>query len=227
VLVSAAPSDHRYVITVTDEGIGVDDERLARLNALLSHPPAPGLALSRTLGLHVVAYLAARHGIYVQLRRAPTVGIVAVVALPASILARASAPPPGPDPTTLARPGEGTGPVLETVGAPARPAAPPEDRATAPVPVAVGLADAPPPGSSAPPAPPGPGREDPLPRRVGRGAAPDADPLVARVPGTHLSHRPAPPPPPGEARPRPERVHDLLTRHARGVREGRQHEDDP
>jgi signal transduction histidine kinase len=227
VLVSAAPSDHRYVITVTDEGIGVDDERLARLNALLSRPPAPGLALSRTLGLHVVAYLAARHGIYVQLRRAPTVGIVAVVALPASILARASAPPPGPDPTTLTRPGEGTGPVLETVGAPARPAAAPEDRPTAPVPVAVGLADAPLPGSSAPPAPPGPGREDPLPRRVGRGAAPDADPLVARVPGTHLSHRPAPPPPPGEARPRPERVHDLLTRHARGVREGRQHEDDP
>ncbi|HEV2309275.1 MAG TPA: ATP-binding protein, partial [Acidimicrobiia bacterium] len=91
VIVAGGPSEHRYVLTVTDQGIGVDDERLAKLNDLLARPPAPGLALSRTLGLHVVAYLAGRHGIYVQLRRNEPVGIVAVVALPPAILAPTAA----------------------------------------------------------------------------------------------------------------------------------------
>jgi hypothetical protein len=48
--------------------------------------------------------------------------------------------------------------------------------------------------------------------------------LPQRTPGNHLSHQPASQPPtPGEydARPRPERVHDLLTRHLRGIRDGR------
>ena len=229
VLVSAAPSEHRYVITVTDEGIGVDETRLAKLNALLSDPPAPGLALSRTLGLHVVAYLAARHGIFVQLRRGPTVGVVAVVALPASILARTSAPPPGPDRAAPAPPPDGGGFVLEAVGGPTRPTPSTADVPTAPVPVTVGPADGPlvvDPSVAAPTGTTADG-EDALPRRVVRRASPDADPLVARVPGTHLSHRPAPPPRAGGARPRPERVHDLLTRHGRGVREGRLHEDEP
>jgi len=61
-----------------------------------------------------------------------------------------------------------------------------------------------------------------LPRRVATSAsAPHDRGLTARVPGTHLSHRPPiDAPPSGETRPRPERVQDLLTRHARGVREG-------
>ena len=91
VIVAGGPSEHRYVLSVTDQGIGVDDERLAKLNELLARPPAPGLALSRTLGLHVVAYLAARHGIYVQLRRHEPVGVVAIVALPPAILAPTTA----------------------------------------------------------------------------------------------------------------------------------------
>jgi hypothetical protein len=48
--------------------------------------------------------------------------------------------------------------------------------------------------------------------------------LAHRTPGKHLSHKPAPPTSPrldGEPRPRPERVHDLLARHLRGIREGR------
>ena len=48
--------------------------------------------------------------------------------------------------------------------------------------------------------------------------------LPQRDPGNHLSHRPdgnAPAPGEYDARPRPERVHDLLTRHLRGIRDGR------
>ena len=51
-----------------------------------------GLALSRTLGLHVVGNLATRYGITVQLRRSATGGITAVVALPAKVLARLARP---------------------------------------------------------------------------------------------------------------------------------------
>jgi hypothetical protein len=72
------------------------------------------------------------------------------------------------------------------------------------------------------------GGDDDLPRRV-PGASPlgsdaDASGLPTRSPGRHLSHQPVPAPVPGaerDARPRPERVHDLLTRHLRGIRDGR------
>ena len=234
VVVAGGLSDHRYVLTVTDQGIGIDDERLARLNALLSHPPAPGLALSRTLGLHVVAYLAARHGIYVQLRRNRPVGVVAVVALPPAVLARPSTVDQ-PTPTTRPAPtppdDEAPPVVLEPVPTPPRPAP-----ADAPAPVGVDEAPisfhAPDPArepAAVPDAPVGAAPDDGLPRRAVRSVPHrSGDDLAARIPGTHLSHRPTPTAPTGgEPRPRPERVHDLLTRHARGVREGQTHEDEP
>jgi signal transduction histidine kinase len=234
VVVSGAPRDHRYLITITDEGIGVDDERLAQVNALLARPPAPGLALSRTLGLHVVAHLATRHGIYVQLRRAAPVGLTALVAIPAAILAR-SAPntdpePASPPPPSAAEPalvldafpvGGATPPHPPASDGPDRPSAPPRpapperphpDPARQP---AVAWTD--------------PTPNDELPRRpIQAGNGETREPLIARVPGTNLSHRPAPPgQPTDKPRPRPERVHDLLTRHARGVRDGRAREDKP
>jgi hypothetical protein len=72
------------------------------------------------------------------------------------------------------------------------------------------------------------GGDDDLPRRV-PGASPlgsdaDTSSLPVRSPGRHLSHQPVAAPAPGaerDARPRPERVHDLLTRHLRGIRDGR------
>jgi signal transduction histidine kinase len=219
VLVAGAPSEHRYVITVTDQGIGIDDERLTRLNALLARPPAPGLALSRTLGLHVVAYLAVRHGIYVQLRRGPTVGIGAVVALPASILARPSADEASPAPAAA--------PPADL-----RPVVPEPVPADAPVaagatPDAVIVAEAAPDRALAWDAALAEPTNGDLPRR-GHPVAGRAEPLATRIPGTHLSHRPAPPAESSEeARPRPERVQDLLTRHSRGVREGQSREDRP
>ena len=109
VVVTGMRAERRYVISITDEGIGMADERLAAANALLARPPATGLALSRTLGLHVVGNLATRYGITVQLRRAATGGITAVVALPAKVLARL----PRPDGPVDARdPEVDEGPVL-------------------------------------------------------------------------------------------------------------------
>jgi signal transduction histidine kinase len=219
VIVAGGPNDHRYVITVTDEGIGIDDERLRQANALLVRPPAPGLALSRTLGLHVVAHLAARHGIHIQLRPATSTGVTAVIALPATILTRVAETPSPPAAT--APPDRGAPFKLEPVPGP--PPSVPATSWTAPAPTEP-LSPTP-----AGAAPANGGEPDPaenldgaLPRRVPTGATTRHDSgLVARVPGTHLSHRPPPDgPAPGETRPRPDRVQDLLTRHARGVREG-------
>ena len=247
VVVAGRRVERRFVITVTDEGIGMEEERVAAANALLVRPPAPGLALSRSLGLYVVAHLAARYGIRVQLRRGPGTGITAIISLPATVLARPDAP--APDSTMprrgVAVPGE-VAPTPSTAGSEARPpqSAVPEPvlATTASTPVAAtsdtSLADAPPvppiawsgarPASAAAPTPTGePTGQSPLTRRATQtnGSDGHATPngLRARIPGTHLSDRPAPDVPlgPPDVRPRPERVHDLLTRHERGKSDGR------
>jgi signal transduction histidine kinase len=90
-------------LTISDEGIGIAADRLDALNHTLAQPPLPGLALSRSLGLIVVARLAHRIGVDVTLRSAPDVGTAAVVFLPETILRDASRPQPGvdePEPTT-------------------------------------------------------------------------------------------------------------------------------
>jgi HAMP domain-containing protein/anti-sigma regulatory factor (Ser/Thr protein kinase) len=247
VVVAGMLAERRFVVSITDEGIGMDDQRLAVANALLQSPPPPGLSLSRTLGLHVVAHLASRYGVRVQLRRSATNGVTAIVALPATVLTRiptepsahapippmASAPaaPPmssvaGPAPEVVLP----TSPVAEFVAPPASAWPEPEVIPPAFDPVAP-VAPVPP---AATPVGPDPARAafDPdqpgLSRRAPGGAPLGTDPgrqsLPQRDPGNHLSHRPDPTAPvPGEydARPRPERVHDLLTRHLRGIRDGR------
>jgi signal transduction histidine kinase len=79
------------MLSVQDEGIGMTDERMTRLNARLADfdPDAPydheaedGLGL----GLYVVARLAHRHGVRVQLREQKQGGVAAVVVLPRSLL---------------------------------------------------------------------------------------------------------------------------------------------
>ncbi|MGW4447917.1 nitrate- and nitrite sensing domain-containing protein [Streptomyces sp. NPDC004599] len=84
------------MLSVQDEGIGMATDRLDRLNTRLSEfdPESPydqegedGLGL----GLYVVARLAHRHGIRVQLREQKQGGIAAVVVLPRTLLAEAPA----------------------------------------------------------------------------------------------------------------------------------------
>ncbi|MFF4831857.1 nitrate- and nitrite sensing domain-containing protein [Streptomyces sp. NPDC001315] len=96
------------MLSVQDEGIGMTDERMTRLNSRLAgfDPESPydqegeeGLGL----GLYVVARLAHRHGVRVQLREQKQGGIAAVVVLPQSLLAAAT---PAAVPT--ATPSDGT-----------------------------------------------------------------------------------------------------------------------
>ncbi|MGH9196259.1 MAG: ATP-binding protein, partial [Acidimicrobiia bacterium] len=56
-----------YLLTVSDHGMGMSEGGQAELNKLLAKPPVLGLALEPTLGLYVVARLAARHAISIRL----------------------------------------------------------------------------------------------------------------------------------------------------------------
>ncbi|MGW0864290.1 sensor histidine kinase [Streptomyces sp. NPDC002611] len=82
------------MLSVQDEGIGMTEDRLERLNSRLADfdPEAPydqegedGLGL----GLYVVARLAHRHGVRVQLREQKQGGVAAVVVLPRNLFAAA------------------------------------------------------------------------------------------------------------------------------------------
>ncbi|MFR9796420.1 nitrate- and nitrite sensing domain-containing protein [Streptomyces sp. MS06] len=86
------------MLSVQDEGIGLPEERLGRLNARLADfdPEVPydqegGEGLG--LGLYVVARLAHRLGVRVRLREQKQGGLAAVVVLPTVLLAGTAAPP--------------------------------------------------------------------------------------------------------------------------------------
>lgn len=93
VTVVAQATDSGLDLTITDKGIGITEDRLAALNTVLTEPPAPGLVLSRSLGLVVAGRLARRIGVHVQLRSAPDVGTAAVVTLPRALLRIVDAAP--------------------------------------------------------------------------------------------------------------------------------------
>ena len=261
VTVAGRKLDQRFVISITDEGIGMDDARLSQANALLARPPATGLALSRTLGLHVVAHLAARHGIHVQLRPAEPTGVTALVVLPGELLAtspqepesdRPERAPHAPSGPVVAEPVPAEPVIAEVVAEPAPPRAPEPASAPAPAMAEPVFAAAPAPPVAAPepvswdqpPDPePLPERPEPaivgaFPKRVpgatgngnshpagsgignGNGTG-NGNGLAARVPGASLTHVPSEGSSAnGDVRPRPERVHDLLSRHERGKRAG-------
>ncbi|HEY5890296.1 MAG TPA: ATP-binding protein [Acidimicrobiia bacterium] len=79
-----------YMLTVSDSGIGITDAKRAELNALLEAPPVLGLALQPTLGMYVVARLAARHRVKVQLI-AGSPGLTIRVLLPKDLIEPAKA----------------------------------------------------------------------------------------------------------------------------------------
>ena len=79
-------ADGSYVLSISDQGIGMSDEQFAETNKLLAEPPLVGLTLSRSLGFTVVGRLAARFGIDVRLTSSPTGGVTALVTLPRTIL---------------------------------------------------------------------------------------------------------------------------------------------
>ncbi|WP_127498150.1 sensor histidine kinase [Actinoplanes solisilvae] len=87
VIVEARRLGDGALLSVEDRGIGISREQLHELNERLANPPMVDVAVSRMMGLVVVARLANRHTVKVELRPADTDrGTVAEVGLPLSVL---------------------------------------------------------------------------------------------------------------------------------------------
>jgi signal transduction histidine kinase len=111
-LVAGQPLPAGYLIEIEDQGLGMSDEQLVRVNERLAGPPDADFALAKMLGFFVVSQLAAKHGIRVQLRHSWYGGVTALVLLPADVILRsptemairpsepphAGRPPAAPDP---------------------------------------------------------------------------------------------------------------------------------
>jgi signal transduction histidine kinase len=97
------------LLTVEDWGVGMEADDLAAANALLAEPPEVDLSVSKRLGFHVVARLAARHGIRVTLLPTPGSGITASISLPHTLFELGPEPVgalgPAPAPLAAGRPG--------------------------------------------------------------------------------------------------------------------------
>jgi signal transduction histidine kinase len=83
------------LLEITDQGVGMAEDELAHANWRLDNPPTVDVAVSRRMGLFVVARLAARHGIRVRLRPAETGGLVALVWLPDEAITNENSGPGG------------------------------------------------------------------------------------------------------------------------------------
>ncbi|MFC0031774.1 nitrate- and nitrite sensing domain-containing protein [Micromonospora chaiyaphumensis] len=75
-----------YVIEITDRGLGMSAPALAEANRKLSRAPEFDPTDSARLGHFVVARLAARHGVRVELRPAAPGGITAAVFVPSDLV---------------------------------------------------------------------------------------------------------------------------------------------
>ncbi len=101
------------LLEITDQGVGMSAEEMAHANWRLDNPPVVDVAVSRRMGLFVVARLAARHGIRVRLRPAGSGGLIALVWLPDEAIMHDS-----PDETPGTRRGDSALPdgVMATAG---------------------------------------------------------------------------------------------------------------
>jgi anti-sigma regulatory factor (Ser/Thr protein kinase) len=75
-----------YAIEVEDRGLGMTDEDLAATNQRASNPPEFSPSSSVHLGLFVVARLAERYGIRVELKRSAYGGTTAVILIPRELV---------------------------------------------------------------------------------------------------------------------------------------------
>ncbi|MFD4376370.1 nitrate- and nitrite sensing domain-containing protein [Streptomyces sp. NPDC058486] len=100
------------MLSVQDSGIGIPEHRRADLNARLAAAD-PEAFEGEGLGMRVVALLAARHGVGVELREQKPGGTAAVVVLPLPLLPTAPSAAV-PDPVRVA--GTGSVPVLHLPG---------------------------------------------------------------------------------------------------------------
>jgi hypothetical protein len=85
-------ADGGYIVSVSDHGVGMNEQQIVEANELLRHPPAVGLSMSRSLGFVVAATLAARHSIGVRIFPGSAGGVIAEVALPPGLIVGMAAP---------------------------------------------------------------------------------------------------------------------------------------
>ncbi|ROP42259.1 signal transduction histidine kinase [Saccharothrix texasensis] len=100
VQVHASEVPQGIVVEIEDHGLGINPEDREQHNAMLADPPefdAMRLRGESRLGLFVVARLAARRGVHVELRDSPYGGTLALVLIPSAIVA---------GPTTATEPAE-------------------------------------------------------------------------------------------------------------------------
>src|ERR1700753_3703284 len=83
------------LLDITDNGVGISDQEMSHANWRLDNPPVVDVAVSRRLGLVLVARLAARHGVGVRLRHAQAGGLTALIWLPDTVAAPEVAAPLG------------------------------------------------------------------------------------------------------------------------------------
>ena len=83
--VTGRAREGRYVVLVSDDGLGMSRDDLDAANRRLSRAEGFSVASSRFLGHYVAGNLAARHGITVRLHQPPCSGITAAVELPPSV----------------------------------------------------------------------------------------------------------------------------------------------
>src|SRR5213079_3700040 len=81
------------LLDITDRGVSMGAEEMAQANWRLANPPVVDVAVSRRMGLFVVARLAARHGIRVRLCPVPSGGTIAQVWLPSETIAQETSAP--------------------------------------------------------------------------------------------------------------------------------------
>ncbi len=91
----------RYLIGITDQGIGMERPEMERSNARLRGEESFLTAPTRFLGHYVVGQLARQLGIEVELSQSPVTGVTARVTLSTPVLA-APAQRPAPETRTLA-----------------------------------------------------------------------------------------------------------------------------
>ncbi|MFL6124337.1 nitrate- and nitrite sensing domain-containing protein [Actinophytocola sp.] len=80
-------------IQITDQGVGMSEEEIAATNARLADPPDLDVAVTRRMGLYVVARLAKRHNVTVRLRDNEDIegGLIARINVPADLVQPLSA----------------------------------------------------------------------------------------------------------------------------------------
>ena len=75
-----------FAIEIEDRGLGIAEEKLAKINHDLAHPQQFDLSGSEQLGLFVAGQLARRHEIRVTLQPSPYGGITAIVLIPKALI---------------------------------------------------------------------------------------------------------------------------------------------